>query len=309
MLSIVIPAYNEEKLILDTLNEIKSVLKDNKLLKETEIIVVNDGSTDNTQKIAESCGVTVINNVCNMGYGYSLKKGISIAKNNTIIITDADKTYPFSAIIEMLELKNKGFDLVVGVRTKKVYKERFIKKILRFQLKVFVQFISGKKIKDINSGLRIFDKNTVTKYFPRLCNTFSFTTSQTLAYLMNSLTVGYVDFNSNDKQQNKKDDSEKDKNNVCLACQRMNELLDDYLDSKTNKSVKYIIESGIYYNPLKIFSLLTFICILLSIVGFLFSHYLDIKAGYILGIGGLLVSIIVFSLGLMAELLKQIMDK
>ena len=287
MLSIVIPAYNEEKSIKDTINEIIKVLKDNNLFKDSEIIVVNDGSSDNTAEIAHKCGAVVLNNPCNMGYGYSLKKGINNAKNDTIIITDADSTYPFSAIKEMLELKNKGFDLVVGARTKKVYKERLFKRFLRFLLRVFVEFISEKKIKDTNSGLRIFDKNTVIKYFPRLCNTFSFTTSQTLAYLMNSLTVGYIDI---------KYYKRKSKSKVKLF-------------KDTIKSVKYIIESGIYYNPLKIFTFLTVVCIFLSIIGFLCSHFLYIKAGYILGIGGLLVSIIVFSLGLLAELLKQIMDK
>ena len=75
------------------------------------------------------------------------------------------------------------------------------------------------------------------------------------------------------------------------------------------KSLRYILEACIYYNPLKIFSLLSIICIILSIIGFIFSHFLNIHAGCILGIGGLLVSVIIFSVGLLAVLLKQIMDK
>lgn len=75
------------------------------------------------------------------------------------------------------------------------------------------------------------------------------------------------------------------------------------------KSMRYIIEAGIYYNPLKVYTLLSVICIVLSISGFLISHFINIRAGYILEIGGLLVSIMVFSLGLLAVLLKQIMDK
>ena len=187
----------------------------------------------------------------------------------------------------MLELKNKGFDLIVGARTGKYYKESISKNILRKILKSFVQFISGKKIKDINSGLRIFDKSTVMKYFPRLCDTFSFTTSQTLAYFMNDLTVCYLDI-----PYKKRSGKSKVK------------LIRDSI-----KSIRYILEAGIYYNPLKIFVLLTISCIILSIIGFIFSHFLRINAGYILGIGSLLVSIIVFSLGILSALLKQIMDK
>ena len=73
--------------------------------------------------------------------------------------------------------------------------------------------------------------------------------------------------------------------------------------------IKYILESCIYYNPLKIFSLFSLICIFLSLIGFIFSHFMNIHAGYILGIGGLLVSIVIMSIGFLAVLLKQIMDK
>ena len=193
MISVIIPAYNEEDSIVDTINEIEKVLKQNKLYKGSEIIVVDDGSTDNTKKKALSKKVNVISNPTNMGYGYSLKKGIEKAKNETRIITDADRTYPFSSITDMLKEKEKGFDLVVGARTGKYYRQSIFKSILRRILKKIVEFTTGKKIKDINSGLRIFDKSTVIKFFPKLCNTFSFTTTQTLAYFMNSLTVCYVD--------------------------------------------------------------------------------------------------------------------
>ena len=286
MISVVIPVYNEEKSIKNTISEIKKVLKKNKL-KNSEIIIVNDGSTDNTLKELEKCNVVIINNPINMGYGFSIKRGIKAAKNETIVITDADSTYPFDAVPKMLEVKNKGFDLVVGARKGKYYRQSIFKSILRFFLKKFVEFVSGKKIDDINSGLRIFDKSLVMKYFPRLCNTFSFTTSQTLAYLMNNHFVTYVDIKYNKR---------KGKSKV--------KLLRDSLIS-----LRYILESCVYYNPFKIFTLLSVICIFLSIIGFIFSHFANIHAGYILGIGGLLLSIVVFSFGLLAVILKQIMDK
>lgn len=287
MISVVIPVYNEEKSIRSTINEIKKVLKKNKLDKKSEIIIVNDGSTDNTKKVLEKCDVVVINNPTNMGYGFSLKRGINAAKNETIVITDADQTYPFDAVPEMLKIKKEGFDLVVGARRGKHYRQSLFKSFLRFLLRRFVEFVSGKKIKDINSGLRIFDKSLVTKYFPRLCNTFSFTTSQTLAYLMNNHFVTYVDIDYNKREG---------KSKVKL-----------FRDSII--SLKYILESCVYYNPLKIFTLLSVICIFLSIIGFIFSHFAHIHAGYILGIGGLLLSIVVFAIGLVAVILKQIMDK
>lgn len=286
MISVIIPAYDEEKAIEKTILEIKKVLKENKLAK-SEIIVVNDGSNDSTGEIASKCGVVVINNPTNMGYGFSLKRGIMEAKNETIVITDADLTYPFDTVPKMLEIKRQGYDLVVGARSGKNYKQSILKIILRRILKFLVESVSERKIKDINSGLRVFDKSLVLKYFPRLCNTFSFTTSQTLAYLMNNHFVTYVDIDYNKREG---------KSKVKL-------IRDSFI------SLKYILESCVYYNPFKIFSLLSKICIFLSIIGFIFSHFANIHAGYILGIGGLLLSIVVFSFGLLAVMLRQIMDK
>ncbi len=287
MISIIIPAYNEEKNIKNVIMEIKNIFKKKTIFKEYEIIVVDDGSNDKTGEIALSLNVKVIRNVEKMGYGYSLKKGILAATNETIVIIDADKTYPFSFFFDLYNKKKQGYDLVVGARRGKYYKGTIIKRLLRFMLTKFVEFIASKKIKDINSGFRIFDKETVIKYFPRLCDTFSFTTSQTLNYIMDSLTVGYVDIDYLKR---------KDKSKVKL-----------FKDSLV--TLRYIIESCVYYRPFKMFSLLSFLCVFLSIIGFVFSHFLNIKAGYILGIGGLLVSIIVFSLGLLSVLLKQIMNK
>lgn len=287
MISVIIPAYNEEKSINDTINEIEKVLKKNNLYKGSEIIVVDDGSKDNTKKVVSKKNIVLVSNPTNMGYGYSLKKGIEKAKNETIVITDADMTYPFSSIPEMLKEKEKGFDLVVGARTGKYYRQSPLKSLLRRLLKRLVEFTTGKKIKDINSGLRIFDKKTVMKFFPKLCNTFSFTTTQTLAYFMNSLSVCYVDIDYRKR----------------VGKSKIRLFRDSLILSK------YVIESCIYYNPLKIFSCLSFICIILSIIAFIFSHFVGIKAGYILGLAGLITSIIIFSIGLLAVLLKQIMDK
>lgn len=287
MISIIIPAYNEEKSIKQTIDNIKKVLKDNKLDKGSEIIIVNDGSSDNTLNILKKCDVVVINNPTNMGYGYSIKRGIMAAKNNTIVIIDADLTYPFDMLPQMLKVKNEGYDLVVGARKGKNYRQNILKNILRKILKVFVQFVTNKDIKDINSGFRIFDKSLIIKYMPRLCNTFSFTTSQTLAYLMNNHFVTYVDIDYSKRIGKTKVKLFRDS----LIC------------------IKYILEAGVYYNPLKIFLLLSSICIIFSLIGFIFSHYFNIHAGYILGIGGLLLSIAVFAIGLIAVILKEIMDK
>ena len=286
MISVVIPAYNEEDTICETIKKLKKLFKENKL-EDSEIIVVNDGSTDKTGELLEKLEIVYIKNPKNMGYGYSLKRGIKIAKNETIVIIDCDLTYPVEYIPKLLKKKEEGFDLVIGKRTGKYYKESFLKSFLRTLLRKFVEYISSTKIEDINSGLRVFDKSTILPYFNKLCNTFSFTTSLTLNYIMNSLFVAYVDIPYNKR----------------IGKSKVKLFKDSLI------TLEYILESTIYYKPLKIFSLFSFICIVLSIIGFICSHFFSIHAGYILGIGGLLVSIVIFSIGLLSVLLKQIMDK
>ena len=287
MISVIIPAYNEEKAIGKHLDEVIKVMKDNKLYKNSEIIVVNDGSNDRTYDEIIKRNVIVVNNPCNMGYGYSLKKGISRAKNETIVIIDADMTYPFSYVVNMLKEKEKGYDLVIGSRTGKYYKESFLKNVLRKILKKFVKFVTGKNIRDINSGFRIFDKSTVIQFFPRLCNTFSFTTSQTLAYVMNSFTICYVDIPYNKR----------------IGKSKVKLFRDSLI------MLKYIFEACIYYKPLKIFSLLSFICIIISVIGFMLSCFWNIHVCYVLGIVAIFASIIIFSIGFLAILLKQVINK
>lgn len=276
MLSIVIPAYNEEESLGECIDEIIDVLKKNNIYKTSEIIVVNDGSKDNTALIAKKKKTILINNPSNMGYGYSLKRGISVAKNEIIAITDADSTYPFKYIIDMLREKEKGYDLVVGARSGKYYRESFNKNLLRKILKIIVEYITGRKVKDVNSGFRLFNKSTIIKYFPKLCNSFSFTTTQTLAYFMNSQTVCYVDIEYNKR---------KGKSKV--------RLLKDSL-----KSIKYILKIGIYYNPLRIFSFFSTLCILLSLVCLCLFLIQNASFLFILGIAGVILASIFLVLGL-----------
>src|SRR5882724_9144264 len=97
MISIIIPAYNEEKAIAETIEKCKKVLAaigD----ASSEVIVVDDCSKDKTAEIAAQAGAVVVRHPHNAGYGRSLKDGIRKAKNNTIVITDADGTYPIESI-------------------------------------------------------------------------------------------------------------------------------------------------------------------------------------------------------------------
>ncbi len=286
MISIVIPAYNEELSIENTARELRSILKKMKIQKY-EIILVDDGSSDNTKEIGNKLGIHVISNPENIGYGFSLKRGIEKAKYETIFITDADQTYPIEEFPNLYKEYLKGFDMVIGQRTGSFYFESPLKFILRKFLKFVVEFVATKKIPDINSGMRIFNRDTIKKFFPHLSDTFSFTTSSTLAYVMNKKFVSFIPIKYKKRTGRSKVNLFKDSLKTSLG----------------------IIQSITYYNPLRIFILFALTCILFSVIGFLASLFFDLISGFYLGIGGLLLSLLILSIGLLADLLKQIMDQ
>ncbi len=285
-ISIVIPAYNEDGAIVDTIHEIRAVCQ-KAMIDVYEIIVVNDGSTDDTEQKLQDTGVVVITHPHNIGYGSSLKDGIKAAQYDTIVITDADCTYPFDKVPDLLSEYKKGFDMVVGARTGKHYQESLLKAPLRRVLRFIVEFSAERKIPDINSGLRVFSKAKVMPMLSKLCNTFSFTTSMTLAFMMSGKYVKYIEIPYYHR---------KGKSKVKL-----------FKDSL--RTLQYILQAINYYNPLKLFLLFAGFCIALSFWFFVFGIFTAWKTMVSFGIGTALMSLMILCVGLLADSLKQIIDK
>src|SRR3989344_1334673 len=106
-ISIILPTYNEEKTIEDTVQKIKQIIKENKL--NAQIVVVNDASTDNTKEILNRIqAIKVMEHQINRGYGASLKTGIKHTNTDWILITDADGTYPIEDIPTLIEQINSA---------------------------------------------------------------------------------------------------------------------------------------------------------------------------------------------------------
>ncbi len=251
MISVVIPAKDEEEMVAETVRQVRHALKDT----DHEIVLVDDGSQDATALRAAEAGARVISHPHNIGYGGALKTGIRAAIYDTIVITDADGTYPNDQIPVLLKEYEKGFNMVVGARTGRHYRESFIKSPLRFILKSLVEYTTGKKIPDVNSGLRVFSKQKTLPYFNHLCNTFSFTTSLTLAYMMNSLFVSYVAIPYHMRAGKTKVRLWKD----------------------TMRTLQYIVEAIVYYNPIKIFILMSVIIFIVSVFSFALAVFTQFK--------------------------------
>lgn len=188
-LSVVIPAYKEEGAIAGVLTELQDTLK--KADIDAEIVVVDDGSPDKTGAEAHRVGARVLRHRSNRGYGASLKTGIRAAKNDIIVITDADGTYPAAHIPELLaELENA--DIAVGARVGKNVKIPLIRRPPKWVLNKLANFVSASRIPDLNSGLRVFRREVVMQYFPILPDQFSWTTTLTLAMHCDKYAVKYL---------------------------------------------------------------------------------------------------------------------
>ncbi len=181
--SIIIPALNEEKGLENALGLLMPIAA----RKGWEVVVVDDGSTDCTAEVARRHGAKLIAHPENKGYGAALKTGIRNAANETIIMMDADGQHDPSQIELLLSFLNR-YDMVVGARKKMSGIRAPGKKTLT----MVANYLSGVKIPDLNSGFRAFRKG-VMKDFLHFCpNTFSFTTTITLAYLREGYSVKYV---------------------------------------------------------------------------------------------------------------------
>lgn len=186
--SVILPAYNEEDAIVSQIEAIERVLLVHAM--RYEIIVVDDGSQDRTAELALQAGASVLRHHENRGYGAALKTGIMAAKYDTIIIIDADGTYPPDEI-PTLVAKLETADMVVGARTGKDVHIPWLRLPGKWFLGWLAASIAGRAIPDLNSGLRAFRRECVKQYFPILSNRFSFTTTVTLALLADAYQVIY----------------------------------------------------------------------------------------------------------------------
>jgi len=191
-ITIIIPAYNEEHGIAGVLSHLTNVMNASGITYE--IIVVDDGSKDKTaENAARHNGITVLRHRINKGYGASIKTGIRHATYDLICITDADGTYPNDRIPHLLSvMREKHADMVVGARTGKEAKIPFIRKPAKWAIAQLARFVTGDKIPDLNSGLRIFKKDAALRFFGILPDGFSFTTTITMGMMTNGFIVEYV---------------------------------------------------------------------------------------------------------------------
>jgi glycosyltransferase involved in cell wall biosynthesis len=187
--SVIIPAFNEAAHVAQQIRSVEEVLHASGWL--FEIIVVDDGSTDGTASQAATTGVRVLRHRRNRGYGAALKRGIAAARFDWILITDADGTYPASAIPALLHVAPEN-DMVVGSRTGQTVRIPIMRRPAKWFLGRLASYLAGQKLPDLNSGLRLMRKDLIERYLHLLPSGFSFTTTITLASACNDHPIEYV---------------------------------------------------------------------------------------------------------------------
>ncbi|MBW6516748.1 MAG: glycosyltransferase family 2 protein [Candidatus Cloacimonetes bacterium] len=182
--SVIIPAYNEEVGIKNTLEKLTNL----SFNKKVEVIVVNDGSTDRTAEISKQFSVRVINHTINKGYGASLKTGIRKAKGEKVIFMDSDGQHDPSYLPQMIEMLD-DYEMVIGERDKDSHqvKSRLVGKTF---IRLIGEYLVSQKLPDYNSGLRGFHRDLIFRMLHVMPNGFSFSTTSTLAFLKEGYQIG-----------------------------------------------------------------------------------------------------------------------
>jgi len=185
--TIVIPAFNEGEAIGSTLEQLVSL----GLTDRYEVIVVNDGSTDNTREVVEGfTAIRLVNHTVNKGYGAALKTGIRRARTNKIVIMDSDGQHSPDKVEEVVRLLDE-YPMVIGERTAESHQvaNRMLgKQIIRW----IGEFLLSQKLPDFNSGFRGFQRDAITVMLNIMPNGFSMSTTSTMAFLKLGYDIGTV---------------------------------------------------------------------------------------------------------------------
>ncbi|MFC1579326.1 glycosyltransferase family 2 protein [Thermodesulfobacteriota bacterium] len=273
--SVIIPAHNEAETIGDLVRSIQA------LYPEYEIIVVNDGSGDNTGKVAGDAGAIVYSHPYNIGNGAAIKSGIRIASGDTMVFMDGDGQHEPKDIGKLLE-HLPAFDMVVGARPKgrqSSWRRGLGNRLLNW----LATYVSKFKIMDLTSGFRAIKAPIARKFLYLLPNTYSYPTTITLGVLRSGRSLKYIPVDVQVRKGGK--------SNIKLFRDGVRFFM-------------IITKICALYSPLRIFLPLSFFMFLM---GFGYYLYTYISWGRFTNMSALLftTSVLVFLMGLISEQITQ----
>ena len=184
-LSIIIPAKNESGAIAGLITDIR------RLHPDVEILVVDDGSEDDTAELAETAGATVLRHPISLGNGAAIKAGARAATGDTLVMMDGDGQHQAEDIARLVAKLDEGFDMAIGARDSGSHAG--VGRLAANGLyNVFASMISGHRILDLTSGFRASRAEYFKRFLYLLPNGFSYPTTITMAFLRSGFPVTFV---------------------------------------------------------------------------------------------------------------------
>ena len=274
--SIVIPAKNEAlhlQTLLPKLINIQEI---------SEILIINDGSTDDTAQVAREAGVKVISHPYCMGNGAAIKTGARNTTGEIIVFMDADGQHKPEDIPKLLEKLHQGFDMVVGAR-KSTTQASISRKMANGIYNRIASFMTGYKIQDLTSGFRAVKADKFRKFLYLLPNGFSYPTTSTMAFFRSGFAVSYIPIHAEKRQG---------RSHI--------RILKDGL-----RFFIIILKIGALFSPMRLFLPISFS---IFTTGLGYYAYTFFTSGRFTNMSALLIlsSLIIFLIGILSELISSL---
>ena len=273
--TVIIPAYNEAQTIGDVVGKIRSLYPD------FEIIVVNDGSTDDTGEVAKDAGAIVYSHPYNIGNGAAIKSGIRIASGEILVFMDGDGQHDPKEIKKSIK-EFPDNDMVVGARPKG-HQASWGRALGNRIYNWLASYVSKFPVQDLTSGFRAIKSEIAHNLMYLLPNTYSYPTTLTLGILRSGRSLKYIPINTRKRKTGKS----------------KIKLFRDGL-----RFFMIITKICALYSPLRIFLPISFFMFVLGLSYYLYTFF---SWGRFTNMSALLftTSILIFMMGLISEQICQ----
>jgi glycosyltransferase involved in cell wall biosynthesis len=280
--SIVIPAKNEEQGLALVLPELRGRYPD------AEIIVVDDGSTDDTAQVCRDAAVKVLSQPYSKGNGAAIKSGAQAASGEFVVFMDADGQHQPADIERLLAKLGEGYDLVVGARTGRSGQASLARWSANSLYNWLASWMVNHKIEDLTSGFRAVNRQKFLSFLYLLPNGFSYPTTSTMAFFRAGYSVAYIPITVEKR----------------LGTSHINHLRDGV------RFFLIIFKIGTLYSPLKVYFPVSVLLVGLGLLNYLVSTIASGSFRFTnMSTLLILAGMIVFLMGLLSEQLTNLQYK
>lgn len=282
-ISIILPCKNEAPNLAPLLKSLMLMIEEHAI--NAEILVVNDGSSDDTAEIVSSLGCELVSHPYSKGNGASIKSGAMAASGDILVFMDGDGQHDPADIPKLLARLDEGYDMIVGAR-KRGDQASFFRMVANGIYKRLASWMVGHKVLDLTSGFRVVRADKFREFISFLPNGFSYPTTITMAFFRAGYNVGYEPIDVSKRG----------------GSSHIN-LLSDGL-----KFLLIIFKVGTLYSPLKLF---TPLALLVWLMGMSWGSWVYFTDGRFTNMTTLLLmsSVLIFVLGLISEQITTLLYK